>query len=384
MKNFLVGLLVVALCSGSIDVHGKIFNVGALMPMTGPQAYYGRVMSRGAQLAIDHLNTTGGVEGYTFKLIITDYKNVDTNLAMSGTEKMIVINQVPFMLLSFSAVILAVQPLCEKAKVLMVNPGAYSPMLANKPFLYNTKLIQTQMVPPMLNYFWDLGIRRIGILYIANQAGEIPAKEVVAPLWQKMGGTVATMESHQPGLTDFKSYLAKMKGAGVEAIYDISTGQDQAYLIKNARNMGLDLPITVPDWGTDYYEIAGPASENVFVPGDHFDPDSPDPAVQRFIREYQSRWNEPPDIFAANFYEAVYFFLADLIRRTVRMGNDPSKGEDLEKAIWPNPSFKTLYGDKLTINRDGTCDKPMAVFRIINGQKTLVKKVMDQNPGGSK
>lgn len=351
------------------------FPIGALFPMTGPQAYYGRLMSRGAQLAIDHLNAAGGVEGYSFKLVISDYKNVDTELAIGGAEKMVIMDRTPFMLVSFSAVILSVQPICEKARVLMINPGAYSPSLTNKPFLYNTKLIQSQMIPPMLRFLWDLGVRRIGVLFIANQAGEVPAREYVEPLWKKMGGTVAAMEAHPPGLTDFTPYLLKIKSAKADAIYDISTGQDQAYLVRNARGMGMDIPITVPDWGTDYDEIAGEAGRNVYIPGDHFDTRSPDPAVQYFVKEYESRWNEPPDIFAANYYEAVYYLLPELIKRAVKAGKDPLSGSALEESIWVEPVFKTLYGDKLTIHRDGTCDKPMAVFQIVDGVKTVVQKV---------
>ncbi|HXZ34661.1 MAG TPA: ABC transporter substrate-binding protein, partial [Thermodesulfobacteriota bacterium] len=52
----------------------KTYPIGAFWPMTGPQAYYGRVMSRGALTGIDQINESGGVEGYQFKLIITDYK----------------------------------------------------------------------------------------------------------------------------------------------------------------------------------------------------------------------------------------------------------------------------------------------------------------------
>ncbi|GEM_PF-4317560 len=103
----------------------KTFPVGALFPMSGPQAFYGRVMSRGAQMAVHHLNSSGGVEGYKLKLIITDFKNIDTSAGVSGTQKMIRMDKIPFVLVSFSAVILGARPVCEAAHVLMLNPGAY-------------------------------------------------------------------------------------------------------------------------------------------------------------------------------------------------------------------------------------------------------------------
>ena len=73
--------------------------------------------------------------------------------------------------------------------------------------------------------------------------------------------------------------------------------------------------------------------------------------------------------------------LPELIRRAVKNGRDPMNGLELEKAIWVEPSFKTLYGDRLTLRRDGTCNKPMAIFRIVDGNKMLVKKVTIMETG---
>ena len=67
-----------------ITEKGPFESVSADEPMTGPQAYYGRVMSHGALIGIDQINEAGGVEGYPFKLIITDYKNIDVNLAVTA------------------------------------------------------------------------------------------------------------------------------------------------------------------------------------------------------------------------------------------------------------------------------------------------------------
>jgi len=354
----------------------KTFPVGALFPMTGPQAFYGRAMSRGAQMAVHHLNSSGGVEGYKLKLIITDFKNIDTSAGVTGTQKMIRMDKIPFVLVSFSAVILAAQPVCEAAHVLMLNPGAYSPKLMDKPYLYSTKLLQPQMIPPMLNYFYEMGVRKLGIIYVSNPAGEPPVKEIVEPTWVKMGGTVAASEPHPPGLTDYSAYLAKIKAGNPDAIYDISTGQDQAYLIKGARETGMNIPITVPDWSPDYYKISGKTSENVYIPGDHFDSSNPDPDVRRFVKEYEAAWKEPPEIFAANYYEAVYYVLPELIRRVVKNQGNPLDGAELEKAIWTDPVFKTLYGGTMKLKKNGTVNKPMAIFKIVNGEKIVEKQVI--------
>ncbi len=351
----------------------KIFTVGALFPMTGPQAYYGRMMSRGAMTAIDRINSDGGVAGYKLKLEIADFRNLDTDLALNGLGRMIKNKRIPFLLTSFSGVTLAVQPICASKRILTINGGAYSPSLAGRPYLYNIKLIQTQMIPPMLEFLRRMNVRRIGIIHFAGPGGEVPAREVVEPLWVEMGGEVVSVEEHRPGGTNFIPQLSRIKSGNADAVFDISTGTDQGYIIKNARELGMDIPIVVQDWGTDFHDIAGSASENVYVYGDRFDARNPEPSVRRFVREYEEKWEETPDVFAANYYEAVYYILAELIRRVAANGKDPMDGEELEKAIRIDPSFGTLYGDRLVLNTDGTCNKPMAIYKIVNGNKTVLQ-----------
>lgn len=376
LKIFFACFMVLTLVSASsFGADIKIFPIGALFPMTGPQAYYGRVMSHGSRIAIDHINAAGGVEGYKLKLIITDFKNVDVKIAVNGVQKMTIIDNIPFLLTSFSAITLGVQPVCAEKHVLMINGGAYSPKLSNKPYLYSIKLSQNQMLPPMLDYFWEMNVRRLGIIYVNNQAGKVPVDTLIKPIWTKKGGVIVALEPHPPGLTDYTPYLTRIMEGKPDAIYGISTGQDQAYIVKQVRAMGMNIPVTVPDWNEDFQAIAGKASENVYIPGDYFDRKRSDPSSQRFVKDYEAKWKESPDIFAANYYDAVYNVLPELIKRVIKNSGDPLNGTELEKAIWTDPSFNTIYGGKMKFNRDGSSNKPMAIFKLTNGKKIVDKYV---------
>jgi len=365
-----------ATSSSTIGSTEKLFRIGALWPMTGPQAYYGRVMSHGALTALEQVNSEGGVAGFKFDLTITDFKNVDVNLAVAGAQKMISIDKVPVVLTSFSATTLAAQPICEKARVLMINGGAYSPKLINKPFLYTIRMAQHQMVPATLDFFWKQGVRRLAVLYISDPAGELPAKQYIEPLWKEKGGTIVAMEPHQPGLTDFSAYLARIKAANPDAIYDISTGQDQAYIVKGAREMGMKIPIVVPDWNpTDFNPIVGESVENVYVVSDYFDRESTDPKTVKFVKAYEEKWKEHADFYAANYYDAVYHIIPELIRRVVKTGGNPLDGKQLEEAIWHDPNFETVYGGSLKLNRDGSVNKPIVIFKLEGGKLTPIEKL---------
>ncbi len=374
---FFVIFLVVLSCSFSHNaVAQKTYPIGAFWPMTGPQAYYGRVMSHGALTGIDQINEAGGVEGYQFKLIIADYKNVDVNLAVTGVQKMISIDKIPIVMASFSAPTLGVQPICARAKVVMINGGAYSPKLVEKPYLHTIRMAQHQTVPPTLKFLWKQGVKKLGVIFISDPAGEMPAKQYIEPIWKKMGGTIVAMEPHQPGLTDYSAYLARIKAGNPDAIYDISTGQDQAYIVKGAREMGMKIPIVVPDWNpTDFNPIAGETSENAYVASDFFDRESTDAKTVKFVAAYEKKWNEKADFYSANYYDVAYHILPELMRRVIKKGGNPLDGEQLEKAIWTNPTFETVYGGNMKLNQDGTVNKPLVIFKIVGGQLKIVEKV---------
>lgn len=354
---------------------GKTFPLGSFFAMTGAGAPVGRAQSQGALTAIDQINAGGGVAGYNFELIITDFKNTDVNLAVTGIRKMISVDKIPAVLASYSAPTLACQPICEKAKVLMINGGAYSPKLIDKPYLYTIRLAAHQIVPAMLKFLWEKNVRKLGLLYISDPSGIMPVEEYIKPIWTKMGGTVVADEPHQSGLTDLSPSMARIKAGKPDAIISYSTGESIAFSVKQAREAGMNIPIVVVDWMKDYQTIAGNTSRNVFTAVDFLDRTSGDAYTQKFIKDYESKYKDPVDPYAANYYDAV-MIIAELVKRVVAKGGDPMQGEQLEKAIWEDPKFKNVFGGNTIIQKDGSVAKQIVIFEVIEGELKVAQKVI--------
>jgi branched-chain amino acid transport system substrate-binding protein len=343
--------------------------------MTGSGAHIGRVMSQGALTAIDHVNENNMVPGYKFDLIVTDFKNVDVNLAVTGVRKMISVDKIPAVLASYSPTTLGCQPICARNHVVMINGGAYSPKLINKDYLHTIRLAQHQMVPTMLDFLWEKGVRKLGLLYVSDPSAIVPIEEFVKPIWKKKGGKIIADEPHQSGITDLSPYLARIKAGQPDAIIDYSTGESIAYGIKQAREMGMDVPIVISDWMADYQTITGETSNNVFNCVDFFDKNNEEPYTKKFVTDYEKKWEDPVDFFAANYYDGV-MIIAELANRVIKQNGNPLDGAQLEKAIWENPHFKSVYGGELRLNKDGSVSKQMVIFEIVDGEQTIAKKVV--------
>jgi len=372
---FVCGVAIFCLTAGTVSA--KDLNVGAFFAMTGSNAFIGQAMSRGAMTAVDQVNEAGGAAGYNFKLVITDFKNIDPNATVTGVRKMIDIDNTPVILASFSGPTLAAQPIAAKAKVLLLNGGAYSPQLLNKPYLYTTRPTQDEIIPSILQLFWKMGIRKLAVIYTSDPSGDEPVNKVAIPTWTKMGGTIVAKEAHGPGMTDYGAYLARIKATTPDAIFNLDGGMDIAYVVKGAREMGLTVPISITTWSQDHQRIAGGTSENVYSCMEYFDRESSDPRTQQFVKDHEQKWKEPTENYAANYYDAVYHIIPELINRVIKKGGNPLNGEQLEQAIWSNPSFPSVFGGDLTFNRNGSVKKPIQIFKIEKGELVLMKGALN-------
>ena len=220
--------------------------------MTGTQANIGRGDEPGGILAVEHLNAAGGVEGYKFELIIEDFKNVDVNLAISGVRKLISIDKAPGVLAAYSA------PHSRSPAGLRPGQGGHDQRRGLQPQAGGQTLPAHHPGGPSSRWCRPCSSTsgtRVpavsGSSTCPDPSGELPAKQYVKPIWTEMGGTIVAMEAHQPGITDFSAYLARIKAGNPDVIICYSTGQDMAYVVKGAREMGMNCPVVSPTgWPT--------------------------------------------------------------------------------------------------------------------------------------
>ncbi|MBI2152141.1 MAG: ABC transporter substrate-binding protein [Candidatus Rokubacteria bacterium] len=342
--------------------------------MTGPGAYYGRVMSRGPLLAIEEINAKGGIDGMKLELVIEDHKSGQPKEGVSAINKLVNIDKVPFILTSYSAPTLAAYPIAAEHKVLMLNGGGWSPDLVGKAYLFNNRMVGSYLGQVIAEHVFRRGARKLAMIYRNDPSG-ITVRDHVRPFWEKLGGTVVATEVHELGATDYAAQLAKIKAARPDAVATWSYGKDLGFIVKQARDIGITVPLVGIDWTPDGQAVAGAAMEGYEYASDYLDPDSKEPWTARFIQDYKKKYGEAPDFYAANYYEGVYI-LAELIKEVKQKGGTPQSGDQLRQALLAKRKFASVYGGTITFNDDGTSAKPVAIFEVKGGKptvKTLVK-----------
>jgi len=350
------------------------FKFGFISCVTGPTAWLHTVWFPGTEIAIEEINGAGGIAGKPLEAIVEDHKSGDPKAAVSGMLKLVNMDKVPFVLVTFSPPNFACQPIAAEHKVLQINFGAWSPQLINLPYLFNSRLVGNVLAEGTAKVAWDRGYRKAAILH-PNDTSGVTLKNYVKKVWEKWGGKIVAIETAELGASEFHVQLAKMRLTRPECIFNYFYSTDLGYSLKQARELGMNQPAYGFIWSDAIYKAAGPGSKGYFYVQDYFNPNSEKAWTRKYVEKYEKRTGKKADMWGANAYEITYILKA-LIEEARKKGGDYYTGENLIEALLKIRSFDTIYEGKITFRDDGSCTKAMAVYEIQEGGKSqLLGKV---------
>jgi branched-chain amino acid transport system substrate-binding protein len=366
-------LLIAAATAGgpALAADPPVFKIGAILSMSGSSPHYGTVMSRGATIAIDEINSKGGIDGIKLELVIEDHKSGNTQAAVAGMNRLITIHNTQAVLSSFSGPTVAIAPISEEKKIFVLNGGGVSlKMIGVSKYMFHNRALATDLAAAIIRRANDRGYKNVAQIALRSEFGDaaIAASNDAA---KKLGLNVVAVEQFAPDTTNIDTQVAKLRAAKPDVIADWPTTPQAGLVVKRVRELGMTTPVLSMEWTAEDTKLAGVAnSEGVEILTDYFAPTADNPWGTRFNDEYKRRYNEVPDFYAANYYEAVYV-IAEAIRRAKAKGGDYWSGEKLAEALRANPSFESVYGGNMTFQPNGVALKRVALLRIENGEPKL-------------
>lgn len=347
---FLLLFLSAAILPAAHAEKQEVYKFGTLMPMTGGAAWIGESFLQGIDLALDEINSKGGVDGIKLEAIKEDHKGNPKD-GSNAMNKLATLDKVPFVISSFTAVTLAAQPMAATNKVLLINIGGTSTQLLNKPFLYNNQVMVHQVLPPAADYWWSKGCRKLATV-VKNDAFGQGVRDVFVESWKKLGGEVVANELYSEGATDFSAQLSKIRLKKPDVIACSLVGATGVALMKQMREIGIKVPVNDTPGDMPSLEKMGEAAQGIVFVACSVDPDTKSPFARHYVNLYRKTFNkEPVDWLPANGYETVYI-LAELIKRVKKAGGNYNDGTELLDALEKDPEFPTVYDTKLLFLKD--------------------------------
>ncbi len=354
----------------SANAEGAPIAIGVVLPLTGDAAHWGIPPRNGAELAVEEVNRAGGIGGRKLTLTVEDDRSQPAeavaafNRIVAGAHAPAVLGPVT------SSATLAVAPLAEARQTVLISPSATSPKVTDAgDFVFRVIPSGSLRAKVLAEYIYnDRGLRKLAALYIDNEGG-IGGSSAFKAQFTQLGGTVALAETYPPGATDVRAQLAKIKAAGVDGVIVGSYPPDTVVVMKQARELGLTLPLFFTTESPQNPEVLREAGEAANGATYILAAAATGAAPDTFARAYEAKFNHKPEIFAAEGYDVMRLIAAAL----AAAGPAPS-GPAIRDFLYGVKNYAGASGT-ITFDRNGDVVKPYAIMAIEAGTpKTVVIK----------
>ena len=385
MKKFISVMLVAAMavtaltgCGSNSGSSSKKdadkYYIGGIGPTTGATAIYGTAVKNGAQIAVDEINAAGGINGKQIEYRFEDDQN-DAEKAVNAYNTLKDWGMQMLVGTTTTAPCIAVAGKTASDNVFQITPSASSPSVLSSG---NGNVFQVCFTDPnqgvaSAQYIAENKLAtKIGIIYDSSDVYSSGIEEKFEAEAKTQGLNIVSKAAFTAdSKTDFGTQLQKAKDAGADLLFLPIYYQEASIILKQADTMGykpkffgvdgMDGILTVENFDTKLAE-----GVMLLTP---FAADATDDLTKKFVKEYKDKYDEVPNQFAADAYDAVYALKAAIEESKATTDMSASDMCDALKGAMTKIKMQGLTGGKdgLTWNESGEVTKSPKAVIIKNG-----------------
>ncbi len=332
---FFIAVVTMLFCS-TVFAAAPI-KIGALFAVTGPAAFLGEPERNTAKMVVDEINKAGGVKGRKLELVTYDTAG-DATKAVQLATKLIKDDKVVAIIgPSTTGETMAVIPVAEKEQVPLISCSAGSKITEPvKKWIFKTAQNDTLAVGRIYEQLQKQKHNKVAILTVSDGFGASGREQLKAQA-TKYGITILSDDTYGPKDTDMTSQLTKIRGIKPDAIICWGTNPGPAVIAKNARQLGIKIPLYMSHGVSSkkFIDLAGEAAEGVRLPSGKVlvcdllpKTESQKKSLTSFVKDYQNHYKAEGDHFGGHAWDAVM-----LLKNAIERGaNSPAAIRDqLEK-----------------------------------------------------
>jgi branched-chain amino acid transport system substrate-binding protein len=167
----------------------ETIKIGAVLPLSGTGQSTGVEIKNGLLLAIDEINTWGGINGKKIELIMEDSKT-NPEEGKKAFDKIENAYHPVLYLSSHSAVSIALVPLAQEHQVVLLGISVMAPKLTeNQEWIFRYWPSAKTEIPPILSILEELKVKKLGIIYQDDEFGR-SVFELLQKEFKAIGGLV--------------------------------------------------------------------------------------------------------------------------------------------------------------------------------------------------
>ncbi len=342
---------------------------------SGTLAPYGKAILWGAELAVEEINASGGIDGHTVRLEKADNRSIGAESAsavlyLSSVKDADVI-------IGPATSTLAKAALSARADVLMISPSATADELtknnvgANIVRPQETPLVSvkaggivkpSQSTTAFLRLCFSDSVQGSAMGEYANGQGFKKSAVLVdmssdysvgcaSAFRSAFAGEIVFEGRFFSGDTDFSVLVTELSKTDFDCVYLPAYYTEAGLIIRQSREQGIEATFLGGD-AMDSPYLADVIGKPEYLHGitytDHFSQD--EPLYKEFTQKFFDRFGENPPAYSALAYDSVMLYCETL--RKIGTENI----QNVETALFNTESFQGVTG-KITIKENGDCEK---------------------------
>jgi len=296
--------IILTLTFFSCEEDKQEIKIGAILPMTGDAAKYGKWMSQGMQLAVDEINSKGGIIGKDIELVIDDSQTQPT-AAVNAMNRLVNVENISFVLTTLTSVCNALIPIAEKNQIILFANATLPGLTDKGDFIFRNVTNLASDIPAMVRFLVNAKNKpRVGVIWRNDEFG-LWGSSHFKELYEGFDGFVVSV-AYNPQINDFRTHILRLAESKPDFIYLLGYSES-GRIIKQAKELGQDWKfVGITTLGDpEVKKIAGEALDGAVFTEPAFSPDADIANLKKYQKKYQARFGEKSEIWAATFYDAV-------------------------------------------------------------------------------
>ncbi len=279
---------------GNVVKEKETIKVGFIAPLSGPAASWGETELDGVRMAVDEINSKGGILGKQLEIIAEDGKCTGRDATLAA-QKLVNIDNVKVILGgACSSETLAIAPITEQSKVVLLTGVSSNPGISDAgEYIFRLTPTDKDFFSPEADYFYEvLGYRKVAVL-LENTDYCLSGRDAFVDEFKKLGGEVVDVQIASPDEKDYRTYITKMKAKNPEAVVLIpQSALVGGLMAKQVRELWPDIKIlgSYSMESKECIEASAGGMEGAIV----FSIASDIPSSRDLVNRYKARYGKDP------------------------------------------------------------------------------------------
>lgn len=314
--------------SGSTSKHD--IKIGAMLALSGEQAYANVPIVNAIKLAVDTINEQGGIDGRKVSVVTADSKGTPQD-GVAAFNKLIGSDKVEALLGVSTPVIAATLPLAERNRKVLLDISTVGPKIWNeteRKYAFSIYPKADVEMAAQADFAYDkLGARKAAVLAVDTETGQASA-DAFAKQFEKRGGSITRVARYPAAASDYRPQLQQVSAGNPEVI-SLIHNVEGGTVVRQGKELGIKARFLGYSGSVNdqFLKLAGAGADGMLASTVGWNPNDPHAAVQDFIKAYKAKFSQDPTVYSAMGYDGV-----QILARVIAQAGD--QADDIAKSLF--------------------------------------------------